>query len=296
MADKYGVIMMGKMGNETVVVAPYTEGRFSDGERAYSLPKGDPKEGATRKASADSEFREETGIDIELLERSDAKYGAASIIGREELAPVVYPSNKGEPTTLHLDVVVVENIGDLMPHLKGNGAVFQPATALAAASGLPSFEENLTILHQHGLPEHIRTQEELDTLTRDKTFKKQYQPAFSALRKKLEQAGIINDEAGIKIDDKIRPGHYFQEGAVIIPVSEYADAVKSFGTGRESDELVQGYRTSMLGKKDMQGQIEGVIAAETAAEAILAKAAAAGASATTAVKTLAPNNKKLELT
>lgn len=278
MDSKFGVIMVGKVNGETVIVAPFTEGRFSEEERAFSVPKGDPKSD-DRKVNANSEFKEETGIDIDLLERNPNHpfrrgndgndiFSGARIVQRIEIAPQQYPANSGKETELNLDVVLVDNIAGLLPHLKGRQGEFILAREQAKKQGLPTFEELLATMRQHGLPDTVTTEAEFDTHIENRDNKKALQGGFNAIRADLEEKGLVGDIEGVKFDNKINPLRYFQEGAVIIPVDQYEAEVRNFGNG-STDRKAQGYKASMVGNGDMPGQLDAVLTAISQVQGVM---------------------------
>lgn len=42
MSDKFGVVAVGEIDGELMIIAPYTEGRILDGEVSFQTSKGSP--------------------------------------------------------------------------------------------------------------------------------------------------------------------------------------------------------------------------------------------------------------
>lgn len=80
--QKGGIVLYGKGADgKLYVVAPYTVGRFSESGKIYSLGKGTVDSGETVWQGAKREFREETGIDIDRLLKSqdDGAYAGVKV-------------------------------------------------------------------------------------------------------------------------------------------------------------------------------------------------------------------------
>lgn len=73
MERKYGILSLGKQNidgkNHIVVVAPYTKGRSIDDKNSYTIAKGDQKPDEAGNKATKREFSEETGIDIDKLQK-----------------------------------------------------------------------------------------------------------------------------------------------------------------------------------------------------------------------------------
>mgnify|MGYP002780981181 CR=1 FL=1 len=233
--SKYGIVMVGKHQGELVVVAPWNEGRFVDGEKAYTLAKGARDVGETRTLAANREFGEETGIDMTKLPgagqeksfTSDRPYGRAKIVAREEMPEQTLHMIAGATAVtdvrMGLDIVVVEHIADLVPHLKHAGQAFIPAQERAQLQGLPNFAEMLEWMQERGFPKNVRNREEFDDFIMVEAQRAAFKPLFRAYREHLTRTGKVGDHAAamLKLDDKVNPLAYMQEGTDLLPARDY---------------------------------------------------------------------------
>ena len=259
--------MLGKVDDEIVMVAPFTEGRFTEGKYCFVLPKGDPKDPdkPNRKSDADAEFMEETGIDMSILEkrpplREGGLYGEAKIIERlDNLPPLLYNATEGVPTHTNYDVVIVKNIADLAPYLKGSfkaGKLEREVTAegLARDGGLPALEDHIAFMRASDeyFPDDIDTPEALLAFVSDEQNAQTIKPALRALRADLEERGCVGDTLPLKFDDKINRGCYFQECAALMTVNEVEEHVREIA--KDPIAIKRGYADTMLGNEEMTGQ------------------------------------------
>jgi hypothetical protein len=235
---KYGAIVVGRFNGLIVIIAPYVEGRYAEEGRAYTVAKGGSKH-RNRTLDANAEFGEETGID--LLKLGNSEYGTARIVARIAHAPVEYASNSG-PVSLGLDVIVVENIGDLVPHLKKTPP--EIARARAVQQGLPTVEFFLPRINEAAGTD-FSSADEFDAWVLDRNNQDSIQTLLGEIRAEVEAQYHLNDHEGLKWDDKIFLGHYWQEGAVIIPLEEYLAAIAAFPN---TNSRTAAYHASMAHK------------------------------------------------
>lgn len=265
MDNKYGVLVLGWHEDQLMCIAPYTEGRFTDNALALTVAKGDPIAGLDVHASADAELYQETGINL-----NDPNVEPL-ILQRFNHTPdsgVIYPANSGKPTQLYLDLVIVKDISLLTSKLKGQQSSYIESARQQAAQveDLPTFQEILTSLkkdpHITGL-DTITTEEEFDNYLSNKQnagSRKIIQTKLTAIREDLEEHGLISDLQGIKFDNKINLGRYFQEGALLMPYDKYLEKIQDFGKKPPANAREAGYIKSMLGNSDREdGQLHAVM-------------------------------------
>ncbi len=107
--------------NQIMVVAPWSEGRFSDGDKAYGIGKGDVDRldrGDAFKA-ATREFEEEVGLNLTRLLTNN--YPGVRMLECDFEAPLIstlVQSNGRNPQQLHLFAVKVDNIHGLAPYIQ----------------------------------------------------------------------------------------------------------------------------------------------------------------------------------
>jgi hypothetical protein len=269
---KFGAIMMGYSSKgELLCVAPWTEGKGPSGELSFNLAKGNPQEGLSPEENMEAEFQEETSIYLHPLRAS------GGIIHEERLEPVIYEGQSGELTALESKLVVVNNIMALQGHKLIPQNSLKTAQQLAAEDKqLPELSDMLHCLYtgelrgqdrclianqvgkqtiKQYIKKPIHTEQEWNTLLNMPEIKAALIDDMHAIRRCLEEQGKLSDKKGVKLDHKgSRPLRYFQEGASILPVEEYIDAIKTHANkpGREV------YKKVMLGDKVGEGQLQAV--------------------------------------
>ncbi len=278
---KYGVVMLGVVNGQAMIIAPWVQGRYSSKpDVAFNLGKGDADKSDTgtideiRKTAAVREFGEETGIwikpDDTLRGKDDKKIEGVEILRKVKIDPQQYPSNSGNPTDIYLDVVVVSNIEKLGKHLKGSRLnskfqVTETAEQKAVREELPSFEELITRMHDLGLPDTIKTEAQFDTYVNNTRSGERSEwtkllRIFRNLRDELVKQypdKLGDGKQELKIDKSFNPPRYIQEGAECLPIDVYFDMIKNFG-GLKPDAMAQAYRNSMLGRDGIPGQLAAV--------------------------------------
>ncbi len=225
-----------------LIVAPWSQGRcVNNAEKFYFLSKGSVDKGEDYKEAALRETHEETGIDVNAI--AESKIVQRGEIDRMIINPI------GLPQRMWACVIEMKDIDSLRAQLKNSDVQCSDAPLLAAfppviaerlsaqvrSANKPDFAtlkarllEFLQAKSCHpGLIEQVQQAESPDALgaLRQKFCdedKKQFDAAFGVLKKELQENGVIGDDSAcLKLDGRIRPLSFYQEGADILTVSEY---------------------------------------------------------------------------
>ncbi len=163
--NKAGVFLYGwvKHGNGRArlqMVAPYTEGRFGNDDKYYSLSKGSIDEGETALAAARRETHEETGIDIKALlgDKAYQRLSAGESLTNLEVAG--YPGVR----VLHANAIPTEHT-----YVSGYGAHHKVAYYAIEVEGIEHLRDHLKRFRSHDVDtgpkvrktvmEHIKIQD-----------------------------------------------------------------------------------------------------------------------------------------
>lgn len=124
--QKAGLIIYGVEKDENgkdqiMVIAPWTEGRFSDGDKAYGIGKGDiePLDRGDAFKAAVREFEEEVGLNLtRLMTENYPGVRMQECDFEKPLISSLVQSNARNPQQLHLFAVKVDNIRGLADHIQ----------------------------------------------------------------------------------------------------------------------------------------------------------------------------------
>lgn len=274
---------------EWYVLAPYSLGRYGENVKGYNIAKGTVekkyKEDPDRHwKTACDELREETGIDLNALQRDE--YEGVTLVEPTQFPPEpfthsVQSSHQSQPTSLTMFVIEVKGLEKLKPHFKQKKQLSEAEQA--RLDQLPAFKDRLAILqtgivpasitgnedkriikdpllpvfveaynwrqldyalsdpanhNERGNPiydrvfaayedkkmEKASTREDLDKIFQEFFSESALSPLIAQVRRirnYFEETGIINDEKGPKLDDKLRWLRRFTEGAEVLPFREY---------------------------------------------------------------------------
>lgn len=256
---KAGVIIHGYLNHDPItnqphtppvhyIVAPWSQGRCVDNdEKFYFLSKGSVDDGEEIERAAIRETFEEAGIDVNTL--PDSQVIQTSIVDR------VIESPHGKNHRIWMKLLDIIGIETLVGQLKNqeaqtqNGASLKerfPSTLSKGVSvqvltnNFPDFvclKESLRniICNDTFMGEHIK-QSVLESLQASKgsaelanmrermkkPVKKAFDQAVETLKKQLKSENLLGDDAAyIKLDGRIRPLAFYQEGADLLTVREY---------------------------------------------------------------------------
>jgi hypothetical protein len=138
----YGIEKDAQGRDQIMVLAPWSEGRFSDGDKAYGLGKGDvdPIDRDDAFKAAEREFKEEVGLNLtQLLTNNYPGVRMLECDFQKPLISTIVQSNARNPQQLHLFAVKVDNIRGLTKHIQRRDvlAISDDTPALA-----PKFQAN----------------------------------------------------------------------------------------------------------------------------------------------------------
>jgi 8-oxo-dGTP pyrophosphatase MutT (NUDIX family) len=173
----YGWVKHGKGPARLHIVAPYTEGRFGNHDKYYSLAKGFINQGESPIEAARRETVEETGIDIRSLLGADAYERLSAGESVSDLPVAGYPkvrvrhanatpiehtyiSGHGAHHEVAYYAIEVEGIDHLRGHLKHlcaadfstRATVHKTALEHLQSQGLPNFDTRMAILRSGIVP------------------------------------------------------------------------------------------------------------------------------------------------
>jgi hypothetical protein len=221
--------------NRVHTIVPYTEGRLSDGEKCYGLAKGVIEPNETPIQAAVRETKEETGFDLKKLlgKQSYEDFCAGKII--RNLTSIGYQGVtvlKADPTPITHTYMSSHgkrngNYPDFRERL---GILFSGVVKPKSGEGLPKRIINQPhlpqILQDHPLPSYMSDIGILENWSRywdglPDEPRRRIKKDVEQIKLYFEQQQMIGDARGMKMDTKLHPLSFYQEGAELLPVGTW---------------------------------------------------------------------------